>query len=107
MFFMIDNVGLFAVDLVIPSMPNVHVTYWDKRLRGRERLVAAICDWLLEYLNVPAVFTQMPAASKATLAYAKRVGFVVTNWYSCSTWNAKNELDDLVELTYRGFIPRA
>lgn len=101
MWFAIDCVGIACVDLTTRSMPNVHVTYWDARMRGRESLGRRLCEWLLEFFDVPAVFTQCPAASRVVIAHAKRIGFKVSNWYCASTINAANELDDLVELTYR------
>ena len=101
MWLMVDDVGIVGFDLTTRAMPNIHVTFWDKRMRGRELLGTELCNWALDYFQVPAIFTQAPAASKVTIAWAKRLGFKVSNWYSASVINAANELDDLVELSYR------
>jgi hypothetical protein len=100
MFLMIDNVGLVGIDLSTPSMPNVHVTFWDLKMRGREPIGIVTCQEIIKHLGVPALFTQMPSTSKATMAWTKRIGFKVINWYCASTYNRAGELDDLVELAY-------
>lgn len=102
MWMLVDTVGLVGIDMRTVLMPNIHVVFWDKRLRGREPIGRAICDWVLEFFSAPVITTQMPASSKATLAWTKRVGFEITGWHSCSTYDSKGELDDLVELAYRG-----
>lgn len=106
MWMTVSDVGIVGFDLTTRSMPNIHITFWDKKLRGREHIGIRLCNWALDYFDVPALFTQCPAASKVTIAYAKRLGFVVSNWYCASTFNAAGELDDLVELTYRVAVPQ-
>ncbi len=61
----------------VPDYPaaEVHITFWDGRLRGREDL----CRWLglmyLEATKIEQLGAAIPLGSKVVLAFAKRVGF--------------------------------
>lgn len=78
------NVALLEVDdvgvIVVRYHPkeecaDVHITFWDRRLRGRESLCRAVADYLMDFLKVRGLFTAIPGDSRATLAFARRVGF--------------------------------
>lgn len=75
-FFEVDNVGIVAV-LPLDAWPNllhVHITFWDRRLRGREGLCRSLADWVTRLCG-KTLFTQIPAENKVLLAFASRVGF--------------------------------
>lgn len=74
--FLVDSVGMmmkgpFAFD----GLPDVHVGFWDKVLVGREAMARSLAARIASEAGVPGVFTAMPRGSRATLAFAKRVGF--------------------------------
>lgn len=75
-FFLIDDVGVAAV-LLEKSLPlaHVHITFWDRRLRGREELCKRLCDYVMFYMELDQLHTAIPQDSTAVLAFAKRIGF--------------------------------
>lgn len=71
----VDDVGILAVLPVGPHAAHVHITFWDKRLRGREELCRRFGLHVMETYGFDTIWTGMPASARATLAFAKRVGF--------------------------------
>ena len=72
----VDDVGIIAVLPVGPHAAHVHITFWDKRLRGREGLCRSFARYILASLGLDTLWTGLPGSARATLAFAKRVGFV-------------------------------
>lgn len=74
-FFEIDDVGVIAL-LPLPEGlgAHCHITFWDKRLRGRESLCRALAEMVVE-LRKESLFTAIPEESRTVLAFARRVGF--------------------------------
>lgn len=75
LYFLVDDVGIIAAVPDGLGAAHVHITFWDKRLRGRETLCKGVARWLLENMNLMVLWTAIPYASRATLAFAKRLGF--------------------------------
>lgn len=75
-FFLIDDVGVAAV-LLEKALPlaHVHITFWDRKLRGREELCKRLCDYVMFYMELDQLHTAIPKTSVAVQAFAKRIGF--------------------------------
>ena len=74
-FYLVDDVGLLCFDPFQPGKAHVHVTFWDRRLRGREELCRQMCLMLMEWSNVQLVLTAIPLDARVVRAFAIRVGF--------------------------------
>lgn len=92
--FEIDDVGLVALVPLEPGFAHVHVTFWDGRLRGRERLCRCLLNMALEF-GYRSIGTAVPSTRSAVIAFAKRIGFQVVGemdgntrlLYSPGDWN--------------------
>lgn len=74
--FLVDDVGmLFKGTIEFEGMPDVHIGFWDRVLRGREEMCRSMVEWFIQEEHVPGLWTAMPPSARATLAFAKRVGF--------------------------------
>lgn len=75
-FIQIDDVGLIAVipKEDMPDYRHVHITFWDGRLRGRERMCRAIATFVQGLMKVKIV-TMVPAYRHTLRAFATRAGF--------------------------------
>ena len=73
---LVDSVGAIVQGpLDYEGMPDVHVVFWDLVLVGREAMCRSIAKRFIEDAGSYGVFTAIPRTSRATLAFAKRVGF--------------------------------
>lgn len=74
--FLVDDVGMMMKGTIdYNGMPDVHVGFWDKILRGRESMAREVALMVAEDAGSRGVWTAIPAEARATLAFAKRVGF--------------------------------
>ena len=71
LYWTVDDVGL----LIANYAGDVHVFFWDKRLRGREELCRSMARVFMSIIERDSVWTQIPETERAVLAFAKRVGF--------------------------------
>lgn len=71
--FLVDDVGVL-VAIPCHCGAEVHITFWDGRLRGREELCRKVADGLLRQFKW--LVTAIPTDRLALIAFAKRVGFV-------------------------------
>lgn len=75
-FCLVDDVGLIgAVGIVEDVSAHVHMTFWDKRMRGREVLASMIVGYLMNVHNLGGIWTGVPKKHNAVIGFAKRVGF--------------------------------
>lgn len=75
-FFQVDDVGMIAVmpTRLWDSLLHVHVTFWDRRLRGREGLCRSLAVWVSRFTG-KQLFTQIPEDRRILIEFAKRSGF--------------------------------
>ena len=74
--FLVDDVGLIVKGVIkYEHMPDVHVAFWDKIMVGREYMCHSMAQLLAKDAEARGVWTAIPSSSRATLAFAKRVGF--------------------------------
>lgn len=77
--FEVDDVGMLLVGhMQYGFSASVHVTFWDKRLRGREGLCRGMAELVMAIAGLKFVWCAIPSSERVVLAFAKRVGFVST-----------------------------
>jgi hypothetical protein len=74
-YYLVDDVGVIVLRVQSAAHGDVHVTFWDKRLRGREKLASSTADAIIKEKRLEYLETYIPKDSRAILAFAKRVGF--------------------------------
>jgi hypothetical protein len=74
LFFQVDNVGLIAVFPHTERSLHAHITFWDGRLRGRERLCRNLAEFVCG-VSRKFLITAIPEKNRAVLAFARRAGF--------------------------------
>jgi len=67
---------LFAEQIRLPWDANVHIFFWDKKLRGRVELVQEMIRWLFTHLKLKRLATTAPTYAKATIKFIRRLGFI-------------------------------
>lgn len=73
---LVDEVGvLIKGNLLYNGMPDVHVGFWDRVLAGREEMCYTVAEAMADDAGSPGVWTAIPESARATLAFARRVGF--------------------------------
>ena len=72
---LVDDVGLIIAVRDKPHRAQVHIVFWDRRLRGREVLCRGVADYAIHRWHLAYICTTIPETSRATLEFAKRVGF--------------------------------
>jgi hypothetical protein len=72
---LVDDVGLIFAVFDRPGRASVHIVFWDRRLRGREILCRGLADWMIHKWDLNYLCTSIPATSRATLAFAEKIGF--------------------------------
>lgn len=99
--FQVDDVGLVAVGpMRTDFMADVHITFWDKRLRGREDLCRRVAEWVIAGFGLQSVFTAIPVSAKATIAFAKRVGFHTAEYHPGKGKDPAGEPDDALLMVF-------
>lgn len=72
----IDDVGCVGVLNVIPGRSaEVHFTFWDGRMRGRETLLRSLAEGVLRTHRLVFLHTSIPNNLVAVRAMAGRIGF--------------------------------
>lgn len=71
LFWTVDDVGL----LIASEAGDVHIFFWDGRLRGREQLCRTMAGVVMNIFGKESIWTKIPSTERAVIAFAKRVGF--------------------------------
>jgi len=80
-FFLVDSVGIVAVqDVSLGLAAHVHVTFWDRKLRGREGLCRKLAQYVMQRFGLVRLFTWVPETMPTVAAFAERVGFERRAW---------------------------
>jgi hypothetical protein len=75
-FFQVDDVGVLAfVNIKHGRIAHAHITFWDRRLRGREKLCEAVAETFMLCAGLQVLATAIPPDRPVLMAFAKRVGF--------------------------------
>lgn len=76
---LVDAVGVLIQGFIVnEGLIDVHIAFWDRRLRGREAMCRAMAAVAAHEGGYPGVWTAIPEDARTTLAFAKRVGFRLT-----------------------------
>jgi len=72
----IDDVGAVILTSIHQGFAaEVHVTFWDGRVRGREGMCRKIADWLFRMFTLEQMFCLVPEGNTSGQRLAKAVGF--------------------------------
>lgn len=72
----VDDVGIIRFTEIEPNVSaNIHVTFWDRRFRGREELVRQVLAYAMEIFNLHRISAQVPLYANPLLGAIERVGF--------------------------------
>jgi hypothetical protein len=72
----IDSVGAVVLSSINEGYSaEVHVTFWDGRVRGRERMCRKIAEWLFRMYSLAEMHCLIPEGNTTGLRLAKAVGF--------------------------------
>lgn len=75
---LVDNVGVIIQGTtLLYGVPDVHIGFWDRILVGREQMCYHVGLMLARDAGVDALWTAIPMEARATLAFARRVGFKI------------------------------
>lgn len=74
-FFLVDDVGIICIVPHEEGYGEAHITFWDRRLRGRDGLCRHIADELIRYNGFKCLATVIPKNRHSVLAFTKRIGF--------------------------------
>lgn len=71
----VDDVGIICMIPNGPRRAHVHIFFWDRRLRGREKLCKQFGLWLMDSYELDTLWTAIPIEAEIIRAFARRVGF--------------------------------
>ncbi len=71
LYWTVDDVGI----IIASEAGDVHIFFWDKRLRGRERMCKEMAQIIMDFYHRSDVWTEIPSTERAVIAFAERVGF--------------------------------
>ena len=74
-FWKVDDVGIICISPLMAGSAHCHITFWDRRLRGREELFRQLMNRVCAEYQYDTIWTAIPKASRVTLAFAKKLGF--------------------------------
>jgi len=73
----VDDVGLLYLTDIRPEFEAVaHFTFWDRRFRGRERLIRTGLQLAFSHLGFHRIVAEVPLYAQSTIRAVERVGFV-------------------------------
>jgi hypothetical protein len=78
--FLVDDIGVMLKGpLEYIGLPDVHIAFWDKILNGREAMCRSMAQKIAEESHARGVFTAISKTGRATIAFARRVGFRISH----------------------------
>lgn len=85
MIFQVGDCGIIGVaNIERGHSAEVHVTFWDGMLRGKEKVCRQVAEALINKFELKILYTRIPELRHSTLAFAKRVGFEeVRKYHGC------------------------
>lgn len=74
--FEIDDVGIVFLSDIVPGLnADIHINFWDRRMKGREGLIREIAKFAINNFNLHRLSTSIPAYARPALARIKKYGF--------------------------------
>jgi hypothetical protein len=71
---LIDDVGIILAAPFDKETAHIHMTFWDRRLRGRETLCSRVASYICRVTGL-SLMTAIPTSHRAVLEFVKRAGF--------------------------------
>lgn len=72
----VDDVGAIILSNIHEGFAaEVHVTFWDGRIKGRERLCRKVAEWLFRIHRLDHLFCLIPEGNTTGLRLASATGF--------------------------------
>lgn len=73
----VDDVGIFFLTDIYPLYQATgHFTFWDRRIRGREKLIQRMLKHVFDEYGFHRIVAEVPLYSHATMGAVERVGFI-------------------------------
>lgn len=104
----VDDVGiLYLTDLRPGYEANAHFSFWDQRIRGREKLVAEMTRYVMNTYGFHRIVVEVPVYAKPALKATERIGFKKEGrkrkairykgeWFDVNVYSiVEDELDEL------------
>jgi hypothetical protein len=87
----VDDVGVLI--LLLEAVPHVHAFFWDRRLRGREKLCRLAIQCLMRQFGLAEIWTSIPEGRAMVLNFASRIGFIPQTLHDNHIWMRTNAGD--------------
>lgn len=102
-YYLVDDVGLIGIELDFrdnQAAAHVHVTFWDRKLRGREAICREMCLWVMGTYGLDYLWTAIPTSFKAVREFARRVGFRYYDYHIGVTTDRQGARDDAAVMVF-------
>lgn len=87
LFWEVDDVGLLYLTGIKPGYEaTAHFSFWDRRYRGREKLLKEMIRYNFEHLRLHRLVAEVPMFAPALLAFVEKLGFVKEGRRRKTTW---------------------
>lgn len=74
----VDDIGILYLHFLEPRVAQVHIFFWDRRLRGREGLCRELAIKALDVFQLDTLWTAVPLRYSRMKGFVERVGFRFT-----------------------------
>ena len=72
----VDDVGILYLTEIRPGYEaEAHFSFWDQRIRGREKLVAEMVRYVVTRFGFHRIAVEIPVYAKPALKAVERIGF--------------------------------
>ena len=73
----VDDVGILYLTHIVPGLSaTAHFSFWDRRLRGREKLIYEMIKLAFEHYGFQRIETRVALYANPVLGAVERIGFV-------------------------------
>ncbi len=71
-----DEMGvLYATEIIVGLSANVHIAFWDHKLRERHSLIIECLAWLVNACSLEKVNASLPDFTRVARKHVKELGF--------------------------------
>ena len=72
----VDDVGILYITDIRPGYEAMaHFSFWDKRLRGREKLAQEMIKYVMKRFKFHRIVCEVPMYATPSMGFVERVGF--------------------------------
>lgn len=70
-------IGLLYSHNIHPTLDaTAHISFWDRRAKGREPLILFVTEWLMDRFSLMRINATIPPYQRGVIRFMKRLGFV-------------------------------